>query len=496
MLMFDTLNRRHLPPYGCDWVHAPNFQRLAERSLTFDNSYVCSMPCMPARRDLHTGRPNFLHRGWGPLEPYDDSLPEILKARGIYTHLCSDHLHYWEEGGATYHTRYNTWEAFRGNSGDPWMGQVAEPEWPNEPSFNSNARPHRRCELVNRQFIHNETDFPATRTFRAGMDFIERNHEADQWFLQIETFDPHEPFFSDPAYQAHYREAYEAYGGRFFDWPEYRRVEEPPEEVAHLRTQYAALLSMCDARLGEVLDLMDRRGMWDDTLLIVWTDHGFLLGEHDCYGKMWLPWYEEIAHTPFFVWDPRSGRAGERRSALVQPSIDLAPTILGAFGLEPTADMLGHDLANSFLRDAKVRDCALFGSFGHHVNITDGRYVYMRGPKDESNGPCHQYGLMPCGMTHTWKPRSFAADRCELAPPFSFTKGAQTLKIPASGWYAHERDGQGRIPTLLFDLENDPGQHAPIQSPEIEARLINQLIRLMRECDAPKEQFERLGLNA
>jgi arylsulfatase A-like enzyme len=48
MVMFDSLNRRMLPPYGCDWTHAPNFARLAERTVTFDNCYVGSMPCMPA----------------------------------------------------------------------------------------------------------------------------------------------------------------------------------------------------------------------------------------------------------------------------------------------------------------------------------------------------------------------------------------------------------------------------------------------------------------
>ncbi|MFP3903163.1 MAG: sulfatase-like hydrolase/transferase, partial [Armatimonadota bacterium] len=75
MVMFDTLNRRFLPPYGCDWIHAPNFQRLAERTVTFSNAFVGSMPCMPARREIHTGRYNFLHRAWGPLEPFDDSMP-------------------------------------------------------------------------------------------------------------------------------------------------------------------------------------------------------------------------------------------------------------------------------------------------------------------------------------------------------------------------------------------------------------------------------------
>ena len=127
VVMFDSLNRRLLPPYGCDWVHAPNFQRLAERTVTFDNCYIGSMPCMPARREFHTGRYNFLHRSWGPLEPFDDSVPEILKENGIYTHLTTDHPHYFEDGGATYHTRYSSWEFNRGQEGDAWKGYLIPP---------------------------------------------------------------------------------------------------------------------------------------------------------------------------------------------------------------------------------------------------------------------------------------------------------------------------------------------------------------------------------
>lgn len=81
ILLFDSLNKNYLPPYGDLLTKAPNFQRLATHAATFDNSYVGSMPCMPARRELHTGRYNFLHREWGPLEPFDDSMPELLKKR-------------------------------------------------------------------------------------------------------------------------------------------------------------------------------------------------------------------------------------------------------------------------------------------------------------------------------------------------------------------------------------------------------------------------------
>jgi len=73
MVMFDSLNRHFLSSYGCDWTHTPNFMRLAERSVTFDNNYAGILPCIPARREIYTERYNFLHRSWGPIEHFDDS---------------------------------------------------------------------------------------------------------------------------------------------------------------------------------------------------------------------------------------------------------------------------------------------------------------------------------------------------------------------------------------------------------------------------------------
>ena len=87
MLMFDTLTRNFLPNYGCDFTIMPNFKRLEDKCTTFDEFYGGSMPCMPARRELHTGKYNFLHRGWGPLEPYDVSCIQQLKNNGVYTQI-------------------------------------------------------------------------------------------------------------------------------------------------------------------------------------------------------------------------------------------------------------------------------------------------------------------------------------------------------------------------------------------------------------------------
>lgn len=69
VILMDSLNRRFLPAYGNTWVRTPNIDRLAARSCVFDNHFVGSAPCMPARHDLLTGRIDFLERNWAPVQP-------------------------------------------------------------------------------------------------------------------------------------------------------------------------------------------------------------------------------------------------------------------------------------------------------------------------------------------------------------------------------------------------------------------------------------------
>ncbi len=487
MVMFDSLNRHMLPPYGCEWIHAPNFSRLYQHSVRFDNAYVGSMPCIPARRELHTGRYNFLHRSWGPLEPFDDSMPQILSEHGIHTHLVTDHQHYWEDGGATYHNRYTTYELVRGQEGDRWKGLVGEMT---VPSSLNQKEPHiLRQDWINRSFIKSESDMPQSTTFALGMEFIQNNYQADDWFLQIETFDPHEPFFTQQQFKALYPHDY---AGPHYDWPPYGPVSESPDQIEHMRYEYAALVSMCDHSLGQVLDLMDKYDLWDDTLLIVNTDHGFLLGEHDWWAKALMPWYNELAQIPLFVWDPRCRIQHEQRASLVQ-TIDLAPTLLEFFDIECPADMQGAPLRATIADDTPLRDYALFGMHGGQVNITDGCYVYMRGPQCESNEPLYEYTLMPTHMRRLFAPEEL--QNAELVAPFSFTKGCPTLKLAARplldvGDWSNSTASQ----TLLFDIAQDPTQQRPIESEDIEAKMLQHMITLMQKNEAPPEQYVRLGL--
>jgi arylsulfatase A-like enzyme len=485
MVLFDTLNRRFLPPYGCEWVHAPNFKRLAKKTVIFNNCYSGSLPCMPARREHHTGRYNFLHRSWGPLEPFDESLPSILSKKGIYTHLVSDHYHYWEDGGATYHNRYDSYEIVRGHEGDLWKGEVKEPEIPQHVTSAKQGSQNWRHDWVNRKYMKKEEDMPQTKTFKLGLEFLEQNWEEDDWFLQIETFDPHEPFFVPQKYKELYDDAYE---GPHFDWPDYSIVIETPEQVDHIRKQYAASVSMCDNSLGKLLDMMDEKELWKDTMLIVTTDHGFLLGEKGYWGKMVPPVYNEVAQIPLFIWDPRANNPGLKRNALVQ-AIDIAPTILEFFKIKRPKTMQGVPLKETIETDQKIRECALFGVHGGYVNVTDGEHVYMRGSFDISNKPLFEYTLLPTHIKGFFSLDSLKTP--EIAEPFSFTKGCKTMRIEEPDIVSSISSVFG---TLMFDLKNDPHQEHPIEDPELEAKMIKLLVKLMKESDAPLEQFERLGV--
>lgn len=483
-IFFDSLNARFLPPYGgSDCMEG--FEKLSAQSVTFDSHYVGSLPCMPARRELHTGRYNFLHRCWGPIEPFDESVPQILKEHGIYTHLVSDHAHYWEDGGCTYHTRYNTWEGFRGQEGDMYKGQVANPQIPE--GALGRMKHSWRQEWVNRSYIKDANESPLYKVFDAGLEFIETNHKEDNWFLQIEPFDPHEPYFLP--YDEEEDEVEESYDGPFFDWPNYGTSDQyTPEQIEHVRNLYRRLAKRCDRRLKKVLDLMDTYDMWKDTMLIVSTDHGFLLGEHGWMGKNRMPTYNDIARIPFFFHDPRAAEHDGKRASHITQTIDIAPTLLEFFNIDIPKSMQGIPVSYR----PNNRKGGLFGLHGGHINVTDGRYVYMRAPIDPNDKNLFNYTLMPTHIYSLFTPEEL--QDMELVEPLSFSKNCKVLKIralkPSHNTYQHT------LGDFLFDLETDAEQTTNLAAsrPEIVTQMQALMVDLMKETDAPEEAYLRYGL--
>ena len=93
-VIMDSLNRHYLRCYGNEFAITPNIDRLAQRGTVFDNHFAGSLPCMPARREMLTGRVNFLETPWSPVQPWDECLPTMLREqRGVYSHMITDHYH-------------------------------------------------------------------------------------------------------------------------------------------------------------------------------------------------------------------------------------------------------------------------------------------------------------------------------------------------------------------------------------------------------------------
>lgn len=498
-ILFDSLNRNALSCYNDSTLPTPAFDRLADCGVVFDNHYVGSLPCMPARRDLLTGRLNFLHRSWGPVEPFDVCFPSLLHDKGIYTHLISDHYHYWEEGGCGYHNQYSSAEFVRGQERDLWKAMVTPPT----DRFREQYHPmlseidRRSPNMVNREFIKDEADFPINQCVDRATEFLQQNHASDDWFLQVELFDPHEPFTAPERFR---NELPTDYNGPVLDWPLYDQLEISDLEAAELRANYQAIVAMCDDQLGRLLNQFDQLDLWQDTTIVLTTDHGLLLGEHNWWGKNVMPVFDPIARIPLIIYHPdKQDTAGSRQPNLTQ-CLDLTATLLDLHGdgnqIEPHNHFSGHSLIPSLSEPCHVRDTALYGIFGGALNITDGTHTYFRYPVNTKDN-LYEYTLMPVHPASYFTRDEFSDATLVNDQPFS--NGYPLLKLKALHSARRppmQGDKLANGNTVLYNVASDKLQNNPINDPVLENRFITAMADSLRQSQAPAELFERFGLPA
>lgn len=503
--LFDSLNRKALGAYGGTDIPTPNFDRFADRAVTFDNHFVGSLPCMPARRDMHTGRLNFTHCSWGPLEPFDNSCADLLQKNGVYTHLVTDHCHYFEDGGAAYHTRFSSFDFIRGQENDPWKAMVQAPlerfrerwddgHYPIKSGRVDDPGRGRIQHMINRVHMEREEEQPCARCYASGLEFLDANKGEDDWFLMLECFDPHEPFDAPERFKKNFPTGW---AGKTLNWPHYEIVSDSPEEIAEIRANYAALVAMCDHYFGQLLDYMDANDMWEDTALILTTDHGFLLAEHNWWGKNLQPYYREISHIPLIMHHPdAAGHAGSRVQAITQ-TYDLMPTLLNIYDSPIPDEVTGKSFLPHLLEDeADSHDIAVFGMFGGPLGASDGRYDYYIYPEDLYEENMFEYTLMPAHIRSLMSIEELKT--AELFRGFDFTKGAPILKVKALQSAKRIPNVDGKLfennGTKLFETWRDPEQKNPVTDPTIETRLRRSIRDVLVTHDAPEELFRRFCL--
>ncbi len=469
--MMDSLNKHYLNAYGNPFIKTPNLDRLFARGVKFENYFCGSMPCMPARRDFFTGRLSFLEAPWGSLEPWDASMPRIMRDSGVYTHMITDHYHYFEGGGLNYVQAFDSWEFERGQEGDVWHALVEEPQ---RPEF---IGKNRRAYWVNRHFadLQNEESYPTVRCVKQAINFVRNNHAADKWHLHLELFDPHEPFICPQKYLDMYDDNWE---GLHFDWPNYAPVDmgtEGEEGIAHIRKRYAAVLTMADTWLGKLFDEMDEHNMWDDTTVILSTDHGHLLGEHGYWAKNYMFDYKELVNIPLCICH---GGAQKFESDALCSAIDLMPTLLDLHGIKAPGTVQGKSLMPIVNKEKTSHHSAvLYGYHGKDINMFNGTYTYCKEP--DTKTPTHMYTM--CTDTREGFLSKEMLSSAKAGRFLPYIGDVLQLKIP---YMPHRhRDSTGANP--IYNLKIDPEQKNMITDDGLRHELELELEQMLLKYEAP-----------
>ncbi len=524
-LRCDVLDAYRDEPRGFGYpVDTPNLDRFADRAAVFETHYAGSLPCMPARREWYTGIQEFLWRPWGPIEPFDDPLPRQAREAGAVAQLITDHFHYFQHGSHGYYEDFNGYEFFRGHELDPWQTTPIE----TDEGFTRQieAGDPRNLSLLNRtvyarnrERFSKEEDWFAPKVFSKAAEWLRENGEWNQWLCYVDSFDVHEPFDVPEPYASMYTDE-DPRDPDLPVWPKYGRItdnaseakdhestnDDDPTDVDELhpershdvtvaytdrqvdfvRSQFAGKVTMVDRWFGQVLDTLTQEGYWEDTVVVVTSDHGHFLGDHGYMGKPYAPLYDTLAKTPLLIWHPESERMGETISALTS-AVDLYATILEVLG-RPVPDSVHSRSLLPILEDDRqsVREWALYGYWGSSVNVTDGRFTYLHPTRSDSQATLYSTMVLNPYPDGFYPPQ-----------PDPTAEADQFLPYTDAPVWRTEGDTHGRHDSpMLFDRKHDPGQTENIagQSRPAETRMRSLLTGALDALDSPPEVYDRLGL--
>ncbi len=485
VLLLDSLNRHMLGAYGGSEFATPNLDRLARRAVRFERHYAGSLPCIPARHDLLCGALDFLWKPWGSIELWEQPITAPLRRAGVVTQLISDHPHLFEVGGENYHTDFAAWDYQRGHESDAWRTRP-DPSWLGAPSFHRGHTPYDNS----RGYFRGEADFPGPRTMAAAARWLEDEAPAHARFLLfVDEFDPHEPFDTPEPYASLYDP----------DWqgPHLRGAQAAgvlsPAQARQVRACYGGKLTMIDAWLGRVLDVLDRRQLWDDTVVIVCTDHGHYLGEKDIWGKPASPVYEPLGHIPLLIAWP--GVAPRTVDALTT-SVDLAVTLGEQFGVAFAHRTHGHSLRPLLHGEVRqVREWALSGVWGREVHLLWEGRKYARAPRGD-NAPLslwsNRWSTMPVHSMPAMR-LPLPDGRASLARMPGSTVPVMRQPFQAGDMLPFWAWGEFRG-NQLFDLGDDPDEDHNLAGSVAERQAADALRAALEAVEAPADQLERLGL--
>jgi arylsulfatase A-like enzyme len=455
---------------------------------------------MPARREIWTGTEEFWWRGWGPLEPWDQTIAYLVGRKGIATKLITDHYHLFEWGSHSYPYDYTGYTFIRGHEYDNYRTDpiAVIPEWAEQMVARLGDAAH--IYLRNTQDMGEEAAFFAPQVMSATSDWLDRNWNQSQFFLHVDCFDVHEPFHVPEPYRSMYTD--DDYR-RYSPWPLYGRVDQgrasiSAEELQWVQAQFAGKLTMVDTWLGRVFDRLDQHKLWDRTCVIITTDHGHYLGEHGWIGKPDAPLYHTLCHIPLLVWHPHAEKHGIVVDALTQ-TVDLYATVLELLDvpIPTTSNIHSRSFAPVLLgvRDTH-RDYVVYGYNNQAIGVTTGKWTLLRDHDGHLAVPYVYTHQVDQVLNRSLWMRKERPQRYPQLEAGYFLPGVDmpVWKTPTS--VHHPRVPRTARPDLLFNNTVDPDQeqNVALDRADVVSRLATIVQQHTEAMGVPVEQRRRLRI--
>ncbi len=420
VVILDTLRASDLGCYGSTVTRTPHMDAFAERGVRFTRAYPESLPTIPVRRALATGRRaypfrNYRHMKWGtvripgwqPIDEQEDTVAENLAEAGYQTGFVCTTQHVWNPG-FNFQRGFWQWEFVRGYSGeDRWGSPFGVPHDALARYGDADSqlsRPHSSMGapmvLANRGLTMVDEQTATAKAFQWGAQFLEDNREAP-FYLVIDSFAPHEPWEAPDEYYRMYAAA--GYTGRTRFSARYGPADNySAAEIADIRAHYRGLVSHVDRWFGHLMERLGDLGLADTTAVLLVSDHGtnFCENPRNVIGKPSNSMYPGVMDLPLLARLPGGPGTGTVCDELVY-NLDLAATVYDVAGVESGDGVSGQSL------------------------------------------------LPLCNGTHGWERRDYVT--CRYANSVSY--------IDDQIWALGDIDGRCQE---VFDLQSDPGCRSPL----------------------------------
>lgn len=388
---------------GCDGhpvVKTPNLDRLAREGARFTHAYSSTPTCTPARAGLLTGLSPWNHGmlGYGRVSrQYPLTKPQALRDAGYYT-LSIGKNHFTPQRNLHGYHRVILDESGRAESPDflsdyrAWFHSQAPSLNPDETGIGWND--YRAKPYVLPEHLH-----PTVWTADVATNFLKTYKRPEPFYLKVSFARPHSPYDPPPRFHRMYEEAAipKAAVG---NWAERNRERNNKSfeawrgdlgeaQARGSRAGYYGAVSHIDEQIGRILDMLERQGQLERTLILFFSDHGDMTGDHHLWRKSYA--YEPSARVPMLMRWPEgliSARRGQVREEPVELR-DILPTLLDAAGGSTQRPLDGQSLLRCVAKNGSgwresidLEHDVCYDRSNHWSALTDGRWKYIFHARD------------------------------------------------------------------------------------------------------------------